>query len=1101
MMEEESPLESIALMSVRRACRVARPALARSMRINLKRLAELETRTAPPEDELVQILAAIGCPRSRYEAVLADLRCDGDPPALEPTPVDPGPQELAEIRANSVVFGRAAERLAERGLTGLRREQKASEDRAAAEELCTWLEQQAKPRLIVEKSPEVQTWAVAERLGLRSAEVALEDAGRAVQLAALACRVAELAPCEGLFRQHLLGQTRISRENAVRAAGGPLQPCGPWKESEGLWQAGAPGPLATWRTLDFEASLCRDQRQLGEALARLDTALVIAPPAARAHLLLNKVTVLEETGDLEQALALSIEAEQLVDPGRDSRLYFIARFDRAVVHSLAGRHADAYLMLHDLHKLAGGLRMERLHLKLARLAGTAAAGLGRWEDAEPALDKARRGLARRREAWEHAAVSLELAVLLCRQRKLREAGQLAAGLDWIFTESKLSSQALAALQLFREAADSSALTLDLAERALLLFQQAPKARPAAEPASHPDGRSAAPSDLAAFAAPVGWGRDHAMAAAIRVHPAAAVQGIGAGGRGSSVPEGSQPGHEPADEIARSQGAGGPAPREGWRGDGGEDEKRGEDTAGSYASNHGICSFQGRPMSGATSFLPSIMVRRLLPADLAVLTRLLMAWPDWCRREFSDASGIHPSTIGNYQKGITAPDRKMQETLALSAGIPLPVLDYFLLPAIVAQRETAGRTGDDALVPVLDQLEARLQMLSKQLVGMSLGIGAPRRGAHEEELPWPTVAEREEALDLWNQLADCSDEDRWYLVETSRDFQHRGLAELLCHESADAASDRADRALALARLACRVAELAPGVGLEKDRLVGYTRLYMSNAVRVSGDLPGAREEFLRGFRLWEAGAGSLCALAEWRVLDLEASLLRDEREFDAALRLLDQALEMAPEHAGRLLLSLAFVLEQKGEGEQAIAELRRAKPLIAREREPRHFLILRFNLATSLCLLDQCEEAEGMLPEIQALAVDLNLELHNLRVRWLTGRVAAGRGRLEEADAALDEVRKEFTTRKSAWDSSLVTLELALVRLRQNRTAEVKHLAEELIWVFTAQRIHQEALAALTLFREAAERDAATVDLTDKIVRYLRKAQSDPKLRFDEPHTR
>ncbi|HYU34675.1 MAG TPA: hypothetical protein VEW48_21190 [Thermoanaerobaculia bacterium] len=1096
---EESPLECIALMSVRRACRMERLEVFEKTRIAIKRLTDLETRAIPPQDELVQVLEAIGCERARYEAVLADLRGVEDTVQEATTPVDPGPEERAEIRAHCVEFGRASERLAERRLTALVREQNAGEDRAEAEELCTWLEQQARPRLIVEKYSEVQSWAVAQCLVLRSADAALEDAGRALELAGLACWVAELAPCEGLFRQHLLGQARASRENAVRAAGGPLQPCAPWKNVEGFWQRGAPGPLAAWRTLDLEASRCRDQRQFGEALARLDTALAIAPPGgARARILLNKVTVLEETGDFAQALALVEEAAQLVDPGKDPRLFFLARFGRAAVLGLSGRHADAYLMISELNRLAKELGLMRLQIKVARLAGTAAAGIGQFDKAEIALDKARRGLARRREAWEHAAVSLELASVLCQQRKVREAGQLAGEMGWIFDEAKLSSQALAALRLFCEAAKSSALTLDLVERAQQLFHQAPRAELAAAPADRPDGRPDEPADLAAFAAPVGGGCDGAaMAAAAGIEDAASVQGIRGGGRGSSGPEGGQPVHETGHQIGGGRGAGWTAPRQSRRGDGGKDEKRGEDTAGGYASNHGICSFQGRQIREAASYLPSIMVRRVRPEDLAVLARVLMAWPDWSRRQLSDASRVNPSTIGNYQKGKTVPDREMQETLAVSAGIPLPVLDFFLLPAIVAQRELAGQTGDDAVVTVLGLLEAEMQMLTLRLVGLSLGIGAGRRGRQEEGRPWPTAAERQEALGLWNQLADCTDEERWYLVETCRGFQHRGLAEFLCHESEEAASDTADRALALARLACLAAELAPGDGPAKDRLVGFTRLYLSNAVRVSGDLPGARDEFRRGFRLWEAGAGSPCALAEWRVLDLEASLLRDEREFDAALRLLDQALKMAPEHSGRLLMKIAAVLEHMGEGEQAIAELRKAEPLVNREREPRLFLILRFNLATNLCLLDEFEEAEGMLPVIQALAADLELELHNLRVRWLTGRVAAGRGRLEEADAALDEVRRKFTDLESAWDCSLVTLELATVRLQRGRAAEVKLLAEELVWVFKAQGIHQEALAALALFREAAEHETATVDFTGKIVRYLRKAQSDPKLRFGE----
>jgi lipopolysaccharide biosynthesis regulator YciM len=185
----------------------------------------------------------------------------------------------------------------------------------------------------------------------------------------------------------------------------------------------------------------------------------------------------------------------------------------------------------------------------------------------------------------------------------------------------------------------------------------------------------------------------------------------------------------------------------------------------------------------------------------------------------------------------------------------------------------------------------------------------------------------------------------------------------------------------------------------------------------------------------------------------------------------------------------------GEGEQALEALEQAAPLLKPNRDPRLFLIYRFNLAAVFCLLDRFEETETMLPEIQALAASLHLELDKVRVKWLTGRVAAGKGWLDEAVTALEEVRQEFTKRRSAWDCSLVTLELATVHLRQGRTEHVRFLARELIWIFEAQGIHLEAMAALALFREAAERDTATLDLTERLVRYLRKAQGDPELRF------
>ena len=82
-----------------------------------------------------------------------------------------------------------------------------------------------------------------------------------------------------------------------------------------------------------------------------------------------------------------------------------------------------------------------------------------------------------------------------------------------------------------------------------------------------------------------------------------------------------------------------------------------------------------------------------------------------------------------------------------------------------------------------------------------------------------------------------------------------------------------------------------------------------------------------------------------------------------------------------------------------------------------------------------------------------------------------------------------------FDAALVTLELAVVFLRQGRTDMVKTLAIHMAPIFQANGVHREALAALTLFRKAAEQEKATLDLAERLVAFLRKAQHDPELKF------
>ena len=159
-------------------------------------------------------------------------------------------------------------------------------------------------------------------------------------------------------------------------------------------------------------------------------------------------------------------------------------------------------------------------------------------------------------------------------------------------------------------------------------------------------------------------------------------------------------------------------------------------------------------------------------------------------------------------------------------------------------------------------------------------------------------------------------------------------------------------------------------------------------------------------------------------------------------------------------------------------------------------MLRQNPALLLCHLGRYAEAEALLPEIRVLTMQLDNKLDSLRLRWLEGRVAAGLGRAEEALAALSQVRAGFVERGIAYDAALVTLELAVVHLEPGRTREVKALARQMAPIFKAQGVHRGALAALKLFCEAAEKEAATVELARRVVEYLYRAQHNPTLRFE-----
>ena len=117
-----------------------------------------------------------------------------------------------------------------------------------------------------------------------------------------------------------------------------------------------------------------------------------------------------------------------------------------------------------------------------------------------------------------------------------------------------------------------------------------------------------------------------------------------------------------------------------------------------------------------------------------------------------------------------------------------------------------------------------------------------------------------------------------------------------------------------------------------------------------------------------------------------------------------------------------------------------------------------------------------------------MKLNLIRVAWLTAKVDAGLGRVEEAKAGLEQVREDFRTtasptrRPSPRSTSLISI------LKEGRTADVQQLAVAMGWIFTAKGITREALAALTLFCKAAEQEAATVELARRVSAEVEWAQ-------------
>lgn len=159
------------------------------------------------------------------------------------------------------------------------------------------------------------------------------------------------------------------------------------------------------------------------------------------------------------------------------------------------------------------------------------------------------------------------------------------------------------------------------------------------------------------------------------------------------------------------------------------------------------------------------------------------------------------------------------------------------------------------------------------------------------------------------------------------------------------------------------------------------------------------------------------------------------------------------------------------------------------------LVAKHNLVHHLYDIGRYHQAMAMVPETRALHQQTGNEMDLVRFRWLVGQILRDSGDLDRAEEELSEVRDFFVQKQIAHDSALVSLDIAAIYLRQQRTSELKELATEMLTIFQALRINREAIAALVLFQKAVELERVSLGLMRDLAAYLKASRQDPRLPF------
>jgi len=507
-----------------------------------------------------------------------------------------------------------------------------------------------------------------------------------------------------------------------------------------------------------------------------------------------------------------------------------------------------------------------------------------------------------------------------------------------------------------------------------------------------------------------------------------------------------------------------------------------------------------------------------PIHVGRVIALLRESLDWTQSDLSRESGVKRGSISEYENGKSTPDVTTLERLLsamrfrwISLDFGRWFVDWLLTYCRIPDGEDTGETAPSPMtVSVLaTQLSADVAATNQTAVLLSKLVvmlqeeqrkeDPPSEGADSDVPTRDRKAERRVAQALWSRIKPLPHTEQVEALRGTPSEAQWAVCDLLCKESQRLCEEDPVKAATLCELALVAADLADGGEGVRAKLRGLAWAHIGNALRARCDFDAAERAFASADEFWKLGEGVADGLLEEGIIfALKASLRREQRRFDEAKKLLERAWLLASSATFRvqIMVSKAKVLEEIGDLEEAAAILRQVKETVSPEIEVRLLLRIWHNLSDTLSKLERFEEAEALLPQTRVYLLKAGGELNRVRLMWTEGRIAAGLGDVEEGIGLLVRARGEFASRDMAYDMALVSLETSLLYAGLGRTEQVKNLARHMTPIFRAHAIHREALAALAVFRRAAEQEEVTVELAREILSYLRRARYNPELRFE-----
>lgn len=331
------------------------------------------------------------------------------------------------------------------------------------------------------------------------------------------------------------------------------------------------------------------------------------------------------------------------------------------------------------------------------------------------------------------------------------------------------------------------------------------------------------------------------------------------------------------------------------------------------------------------------------------------------------------------------------------------------------------------------------------------------------------------------------------VERSyRRFRGTLLARRLLDESKERMTTDPAAAEELAETAAAVLMKTPAHP-DLPGLRALANVYRANVSRLAGRPDDARQRFETARSIIRSqNVTDLLIFAETDAC--EAILELELRDLPKAQELLKRSVSLyllagTREKAAHPLLTLGRLHNAAGDPLAAVEVTRGAVKIMNPTEEPRLFVFAHLNIALFLHEAGRHAEAMEALTEASEQARSFPDAYTQVRITWLEGKLAAALGDLDRAEKTFLEVRENLIARRQRYDAAMVSLDLALLYLRQNRTADLMTIAEEMHALFTAEEVLREALAALLVFQEAARKEQLTAEAVQKFLAVLKRLRT------------